>query len=191
MAGEQGFIPLSGPIKASDISRARGVNNCEDCTSTSVFGISSAAIFFEQKASMPELSATAGVLNFSDFREASVTTGCIVTISETYSQYSKNNNGRVRAYLDCNTIVTDLNQEKVYSICIQGDSGFVEKIEDVTSPNGACRCRQRTGINGGSTCHVKMRDGLNDDTTVISFSVYVGYNDATRYYNCIQRTNSI
>ena len=187
---DDGFIPISGPVRASDVNRARGVNSCETCTSTSVFGISSAATFFSTKASMPELSSTPGVLNFSDFREASVTTGCIVTVSETYSQYSTNNNGCVRAYLDCNTIVTDSNDEKTYSFCIQG-GGFVEKIEDINSPNANCRCYFRTGINGGSTCHVKMRDGLNDDTTVISYSVYVGYNDASRTYNCIQRSNSI
>ena len=142
----------------------------------------------EQKESMRQ-SLKAVPVNFSDFREASVTTGCIVTVSETYSQYSTNNNGCVRAYLDCNTIVTDSNDEKTYSFCIEG-GGFVEKIEDINSPNTNCRCYCRTGINGGSICHVKMRDGLNDDTTVISYSVCVGYNDASRTYNCIQRSNS-
>lgn len=187
MAKDSGFIPVSGPIKASCIRKARQSSNCSG--SSDVFSACSCKDFFCTNASMPELGAGTP-LNFSEFREASILTVSVKSFNETHSTYGTNNNGQFRVVFNCDSVVTDGSGIKEYAFDLNNDGTFQSQCENTASPNHLCRERYRGSLNGTVTYNFKVQDGLNDACTQIRNNIVVTYNGGSREKNNIQQVNN-
>ena len=116
--------------------------------------ISTIRSILKNRASAPNLSKT-GQVNFSDFRSASVLTGCVCTHPESSSTYNNCNNGKIYACLYKNTVLT-LNSgssTKIYEFRLGTSGNFITQTNDCT--------RTFSGKNSGSY-DVVMRDGTSD-----------------------------
>jgi len=173
-------------LGASCINIVRGTNTRQATQCNSIMGVKSNRNWYVGNASMPkDVSGTAEV-KWSEFKQASVITGCAKTNPESPTTYGTANNGSAEIYLCCQSVVTDAGGKKNYSFKVPGDSSWVTCVEDTATPNCTLRSRGKDGLSHG-TYTVCARDGLSIGTTQISRAVVVGYGGAVNVYNNIQQ----
>ena len=173
-------------LGASCINIVRGTNTRQATQGNSIMGVKSNRNWYVGNASMPnDVSGTAEV-KWSEFRQASVITGCAKTDPESPTTYGTANNGSAEIYLCCQSVVTDATNRKNYSFKVPGDSSWVNCVESVASSNPTLRSRSADGLSHG-TYTVCARDGLSIGTTQISRAVVVGYGGPVNVYNNIQQ----
>lgn len=138
-------------------------------------------------ASMPKDVSSTKEVKWSEFRQASVITGCAVTEPESVTTYGTANNGSAEIYLCFQSVVTDGTGRKNYSFQVPGDSDWVTCVENVSNPNEDRRSRTRDGLSHG-TYTVCARDGLLvNDCVYIEQRVVVGYGGSKNVYNNLQQ----
>lgn len=176
------FLPPSGQLNASSINRIRGCKTNQSVTATSANqSLRGQETFFCSQAAIP--NNTAGTTTcFSEFYNASVITANVTTNPESKSTYNNCNNGSIAATLQCTSIVTSSNGDKVYNFRL-GSGAWVEKSENTSSPNAGSRSQSYTGLNSGAHT-VSFQDGLNGGAKqpVRSGSVTVNYGTGSKSY---------
>tara|TARA_R110000803_G_scaffold157920_2_gene222217 strand:- start:5139 stop:5717 length:579 start_codon:yes stop_codon:yes gene_type:complete len=185
--GNQYLPPSGSSISTSCMNIVRKCKlNQTTVTPTSPNSIADSTNFYKNKANMPNSTGAATNQKFSNFNDASIVSGTVITRSETWSTYADTNDGAIEAYIDCDSIVTK-NNEKVYNFS-RSSGTYIEKVENINTPNTNCRCYRWGGLSSGINKIVYIRDGLNHAAGQNPAGGYttVGYNDNARVY-CIQR----
>jgi len=173
-------------LGASCINIVRGTNTRQATKSNSIMGVKSNRNWYVGNASMPKDVSGTNEVKWSEFRQASVITGCAKTDPESPTTYGTANNGSAEIYLCCQSVVTDAGNKKNYQFKVPGDSVWVTCVENVSTPTPTRRSRSADCLSHG-TYTVCARDGLSTGTTQISRAVVVGYGGVSNVYNNIQQ----
>ena len=179
------YLPPSGPLAASCISQIRGCKLDQSCTATSPNNsLAGQETFYRAQASIPK-AVTGTTTKFSEFYDASILTVGVTTVPETPSTYNNSNDGYITSVYDCNSVVTGEN-EKIYNFKLN-NGNWIEKVEDLSSPNAACRSYTFFNLNAQNYT-MYYQDGLNEryQQPVISGTVLINYGGSTNSYT-IQR----
>lgn len=174
-------------LGASRINVVRGSNARQATKASSLMSAKNNRDWFTCYASMPKDVSSTSEIKWSEFRQASVITGCAKTYPESPTTYGTADNGSVEIYLYCQSVVTDKDGKKNYQFFVPGDSGWVSCIEDTNNPNPDLRSRSKNCLGHG-TYTVYARDGLSTGTTQISKAVVVGYGGGQNIYANIQQS---
>ena len=151
--------------------------------------ISTLRQLFKDKADGVNLSKN-GQVKFSDFREAQVLTMCIRGKNESTSTYNDTNNGEILVKVDCQTVIGNAQNTKVYEVSIvqKGKSpSFVTKTGGSVSGNCNCKfCVTNQSIGeSGRTYTIIARDGTS--TGNISQDIKLSLsNAADKVCSCVQ-----
>ena len=182
--GNQYLPPSGSSISTSCMNIVRKCKlDQTTVTPTSQNSIADSANFYKNQANMPNDTTNAATNHkFSNFNDASIVTGTVVTRSESWSTYGNTNDGAIEVTFNCNSVVTK-NNEKVYNFSRSGGT-YIEKVENISTPSGACRYYRWGGLTSGNNQTVYIRDGLNNAAgqNPAGGNVTVGYNDTDRVY---------
>lgn len=174
------YLPPSGALAASCISQIRGCKNNQSCTATSPNqSLRGQETFYINQAAIPN-NTTGNSTSISEFYDASILTANVTTTPESTSTYNNCNNGSIISTLQCESVVTAGNGDKVYNFKF-GTGVWIEKSENISNPNSSCRTAT-CGNRSSGAYTVSFQDGLNNASKqpVVTGSVVVNYGSGNR-----------
>ena len=185
MATDDGFINISGELKASKIRSVLGTaNTIGDCCINSPMRTCASKKALDEQLSMPQDSGD-GIIKFSEFYCASVVSGTIITASETSNYYQNADNGIISVFIEPDSVVTDSTGKKNFGYKGPSCSSFT--VKSATASNAACveaACKcSYFSLNSGSY-RVCFQDALTSSHAIVSCCVSVGLGSGCCiYYN--------